>query len=292
MISSLVAGGLRKTIEYALARAVLASIAKAPFPLARSYAKLLDRAVPRLRRIAEKNLRLAGLPESVADGVYDSIARLMYGFAHFPAINRSNVREWIDYEGFEHFEEAKSRGKGVLFATAHLGNWELSAYAHALMTEPMNVVVRPLDNPLLDRFVEERRSSSGNKIIGKKDLLRGVLKALAANEAVGILIDQNAGLDDGVFIDFFGMKASANAGFVKLAHRTGAAVIPGFALWREDLQRYVLKFYPLVEMTGDLTADTQQLHSILERVIREYPDQWLWIHRRWKTRPPGEAPIY
>lgn len=253
---------------------------------------MLDLAVPRLRRIAIKNLQMAGLPESITDGIYDSIGRLMYGFAHFPSINHSNVREWIDYEGFEHFEEAKRRGKGVLFATAHLGNWELSAYAHALMTGPMNVVVRPLDNPYLDEFVEKRRSSSGNKIIGKKDLLRGVLKALAANEAVGILIDQNAGLDDGVFIDFFGTRASANSGFVKLAHRTGAAVIPGFALWREDLKRYVLKFLPVVEMTGDLQTDTQRLHSILESVIREYPDQWLWIHRRWKTRPPGESSIY
>ncbi len=292
MISSLVAGGLRRAIEYALARTVLASVRVAPFSLARMYARLLDRAVPRLRRIATTNLQLAGLPLSITDGVYDSIARLMYGFAHLPAIDQSNVRNWIDYEGFEHFEEAKRRGKGVLFATAHLGNWELSAYAHALMTEPMNVVVRPLDNPYLDRFVEERRAASGNRIIGKKDLLRGILKALSANEAVGILIDQNTGLDDGVFIDFFGRKASANSGFVKLAHRTGAAVIPGFALWCEDLQKYVLKFYPIVEMTGDLTIDAQQLHTLLEGVIREYPDQWLWIHRRWKTRPVGESQIY
>lgn len=283
---------MRRAIEYALARAVLASVRVGPFSLARFYSKVLDRAIPRLHKIAEKNLQLAGLPASIADGVYDSIARLIYGFAHFPAIDKSNVRQWINYDGFEHFEEAKRRGKGVLFATAHLGNWELSAYAHALMAEPMNVVVRPLDNPYLDRFVEERRASSGNKIIGKKDLLRGVLKALAANEAVGILIDQNAGLDDGVFVDFFGMKASANAGFVKLAHRTGAAVMPGFALWHGDLKRYVLKFYPIVEMTGDLAIDTQKLHSILEGVIREYPDQWLWIHRRWKTRPPGEPAIY
>ncbi len=292
MISSLVAGGLRRAIEYALARTVLASVRVAPFSLARMYARLLDRAVPRLRRIATTNLQLAGLPLSITDGVYDSIARLMYGFAHLPAIDQSNVRNWIDYEGFEHFEEAKRRGKGVLFATAHLGNWELSAYAHALMTEPMNVVVRPLDNPYLDRFVEERRSASGNRIIGKKDLLRGILKALSANEAVGILIDQNTGLEDGVFVNFFGRQASANAGFVKLAHRTEAAIIPGFALWREDLQKYVLKFYPIVEMTGDLTIDAQQLHTLLEGVIREYPDQWLWIHRRWKTRPVGESQIY
>lgn len=253
---------------------------------------MLDRLVPRLRRVAEKNLAMAGMPLAVADGVYESIARLLWTFARLPAIRRDNVREWIDYEGFEHYEEAKRRGKGVLFATGHLGNWELSAYAHALLTEPMHIVVRPLDNVYLDAFVTRRRTASGNRVIGKKDLLRGVLKALQANEAVGILIDQNTLADDGVFVDFFGIPASANAGFVKLAHRTGAAVIPGFALWDGRLRRYRLKFYPIVEMSGDVRADAQRLHSILESVIREHPDQWLWIHRRWKTRPPGEPPVY
>ena len=279
-------------LEYLLARGVLASLAIAPFGLARVYASLLDRLVPRLRRIALRNLQLTGMPAGLADGVYESIARLLYGFARLPQINRENVHQWIRYEGFEHFEEAKRRGKGVLFATGHLGNWELSAYAHALMTEPMYVVVRPLDNPHIDRLVEQRRSGSGNRIIGKKDLLRGVLKALAANEAVGILLDQNAGLDDGVFVDFFGLQASANVGFTKLAQRTGAAVIPGFAVWSTAERRYILRFYPIVEMTGDITADTQALQAALETAIREYPDQWLWIHRRWKTRPPCEPPLY
>jgi KDO2-lipid IV(A) lauroyltransferase len=279
-------------LEYVLARCVLASLAIGPFGLARFYAGLLDRLVPRLRRIARRNLAVTGMPLQTADGVYLSIARLLYGFARLPQINKTNVHQWIRYEGFEHFEEAKRRGKGVLFATGHLGNWELSAYAHALMTEPMHVVVRPLDNPRIDRLVEQRRSGSGNRIIGKKELLRGVLKALAANEAVGVLLDQNAGLDDGVFVDFFGLKASANVGFTKLAQRTGAAVIPGFAVWSPAEQRYILRFYPIVEMTGDVVADTQALQAALEAAIREYPDQWLWIHRRWKTRPPGEPPLY
>jgi KDO2-lipid IV(A) lauroyltransferase len=290
--SSWAAGGLRRRLEYFLARAVLASLRVGPFALAGFYARLLDRLAPRLRRIAEKNLAMAGMPLAVAGGVYDSIARLLWTFARMPGIRRDNVRDWIDYEGFEHFEEAKRRGRGVLFATGHLGNWELSAYAHALMAEPMHIVVRPLDNPYLDAFVMRRRTASGNRAIGKKDLLRGVLKALQGNQAVGILIDQNTSLDEGVFVDFFGVPACANAGFVKLAHRTGAAVIPGFALWDETLRRYRLKFFPIVEMTGDAAADTQRLHSILESVIREHPDQWLWIHRRWKTRPPGEPPIY
>jgi KDO2-lipid IV(A) lauroyltransferase len=230
--------------------------------------------------------------QSITDGVFRSIARLLVSFARFPHINHANVSEWIRYEGFEVYQEAKRRGKGVLFATAHLGNWELSAFAHSLMAEPMNVVVRPLDNPAIDRMVEHRRTLSGNRVIQKKEAARGILKALSRNEAVGILIDQNSNLSEGVFVDFFGIPACANATFAKIAFRSGAAVIPGFALWCDDEQRYVLRFYPIVEMTGDATADTASIHRVLETVIRENPDQWLWIHRRWKTRPPGEPPLY
>jgi KDO2-lipid IV(A) lauroyltransferase len=156
----------------------------------------------------------------------------------------------------------------------------------------MHVVVRPLDNPLIDRLVERRRTLRGNRLIFKKDYARAILKALAANQAVGILIDQNAAVDSGVFVDFFGIPASAGSGFAKIAAHSGAAVIPGFALWREDEHRYVLRFYPPVAITGDAAHDTAALQAQLESVIREYPDQWLWIHRRWKTRPPGEPALY
>jgi len=180
----------------------------------------------------------------------------------------------------------------VLFATAHLGNWELSAFAHALLSSPMHIVVRPLDNPKIDRLVERRRTLSGNRAIEKVNFLRAMLKALEANEAVGILIDQNSSLDQGVFVDFFGVPACAGTGFAKIAARTGAVVIPGFALWLDEEKRYVLRFYPPVPITGNVEEDTARLHKLLEEVIRQYPDQWLWIHRRWKTRPPGELPLY
>ena len=130
-------------------------------------------------------------------------------------MSRGNIHQWIRCEGAEHFENALRAGRGVLFATAHLGNWELSAFAHALLTGPMNVVVRPLDNPLIDRMVERRRALSGNSILSKRDIARPILKALAANQAVGMLIDQNATLDSGVFVDFFGMPACTGAGFAK-----------------------------------------------------------------------------
>jgi KDO2-lipid IV(A) lauroyltransferase len=156
----------------------------------------------------------------------------------------------------------------------------------------MNVVVRPLDNPLIDRLVERRRRNSGNRLIYKKDFARAILKALSANQAVGILIDQNASPDAGVFVDFFGIPACSGTGFAKLAAHSGAAVIPGFALWSDDERRYVLRFYPPVPVTGDVVRDTQAIQNQLESVIRAYPDQWLWIHRRWKTRPEGETSLY
>lgn len=293
---------MRNWSEYIAVLCVVKSLEWAPLGLAnrlaRGYARLLDRAAPRLRRVAFRNLALA-LPElgaarhaEIVDGVFRSIARLAVSFAKFPAIRRQNVARWIRYEGFEHFEAALSRGRGVLFATAHLGNWELSAFAHALMAAPMNVVVRPLDNPLIDRLVEGRRSLSGNRSIGKRDFGRSILKALDANEAVGILIDQNTTADSGVFVDFFGMPACATTGFAKFAAHSGAAAIPGFALWSETEGRYVLRFYPAVAITGDAARDTQALQARLEEAIRDYPEQWLWIHRRWKTRPPGLPPLY
>jgi KDO2-lipid IV(A) lauroyltransferase len=182
-------------------------------------------------------------------------------------------------------EAALRQGRGVLFATAHFGNWELSAYAYALLAAPMDVVVRPLDNPSIDALVERRRGLSGNRAIGKREYARAILKSLAANRAVGILVDQNSAAAEGVFVDFFGVKACAGVGFAKLAARSGAAVIPGFAVWEKAEKRYVLRFLPRVEITGDAERDTQAVQSALERAIRQYPDQWLWIHRRWKTRP-------
>lgn len=290
---------LRNGIEYTAALAALKTLEYSPRPLAgrlaRLYAGALDLALPRLRRAAMRNLAFA-LPEAdhrrVVDEVFDSIGRVLLALAKAPRITGANVNEWIRCEGLEHFKRAQARGRGVLVATAHLGNWELSAYAHALMSAPMHVVVRPLDNSLMDRLIARRRTLSGNHIIEKKDFARGILKALAANEAVGILIDQNASLEQGVFVDFFGVPACAGVGFAKIAARSGAAVVPGYALWSEAERRHVLRFYPEIAITGDAAEDTRRLHEHLESVVRENPGQWLWIHRRWKTRPPGEPAIY
>jgi KDO2-lipid IV(A) lauroyltransferase len=293
---------MRERVEYAIAAALLGLLRAVP--LSTSYrigdvvARLLDLLVPKLRQVAARNLSMA-FPElplaehrRITDGVFRTVGRMLVALARFPSINKSNVSDWIYYEGLENYQAAKQQGHGVLIATAHLGNWELSAFAHAIMTEPMNVMVRPLDSPLVDRLVEDRRTLSGNRLIFKKDAARSVLKALKNNEPVGVLIDQNTTPSEGVFISFFGKLACAGVGFVKLAHRSQAPVIPGFALWDGATSRYVLHFLPEVPLSGDLATDTQRIHAVLEEVIRQYPDQWMWIHRRWKTRPAGEPSFY
>jgi len=285
-----------------LAGSLVNALKLLPLPIARAAAhsatRVLDIAFPRLRHVARTNLAFAFAEldsiqrERIIDGVFESIARMLVAIARFPRLNSANIRDWISYDGLENYLSAKRRGRGVLIATAHLGNWELSAFAHALMTEPMNVMVRPLDNPLIDDLVENRRTLSGNRLIYKKDAARAVIKALKKNEAVGILIDQNTSISEGIFVNFFGKLACAGAAFARLANHTGAAVVPGFALWNEVTRRYVLRFYPQVEMTGDESTDTHRIHSLLEEAIRQDPDQWMWIHRRWKTRPAAEPSLY
>jgi KDO2-lipid IV(A) lauroyltransferase len=286
----------RNRLEYILARIALGTLAYGPwkfsYVIASCYAQLLRLAVPQLSKVGTRNVELADMHPEVAKGVWRSIARQLVVFARMGRIDKENVHDWIRYEGFEHFTKAKAAGKGVLFATLHLGAWELSAFSHALMAEPMHVVVRPLDNPLLDVFVEARRAASGNIILGKKEAARGIFQALKDNRAVGILVDQNVGLDEGIFVNFFGRKACVSPTFAKLAARTGAAVIPGYAIWSPDERKFVLRFDEPVGITGNMLIDTQRIQNALERAIRAYPDQWLWIHRRWKTRPPGEEPLY
>lgn len=279
-----------------------------PLPAARLLARFLGAAAhaftPAWRGIADRNLRLAfpDMPEvrrrAIIRDVYQHLARVLLSVARMPRIRKDNIEQWLVYEGYEHYAEAHKQGRGVLFMTAHLGNWELSAHGHCLYGHGMNVVGRPLDNPYFDRYVEGRRTVSGNRVIRKQEFGRLALRALRANEAVGVLVDQNAAGDDGVFVDFFGHKARATSGQVRIAMRTGTPIIPGFAFWNEKRGIYVLRFGPAVEMlsSGDKEADlvknTQCCQRVIEEAVREYPEQWLWIHRRWKTRPAGEPDLY
>ncbi len=202
------------------------------------------------------------------------------------------------YEHWEIFDAVMRRGKGVLFLAGHFGAWELSSFIHSLMGYPVHIVMRPLDNPFVDRLVDRYRTLHGNTTIGKKDYARGILTALKGGGCVGILVDQNALPGRGVFVDFFGVPACTVPGPARVALHTDAAVVPAFCIWDETLRRYRIHFgaeVPLVR-TGndeaDVLANTAAFTRVIEEYARKYPDQWLWVHRRWKTRPEGAPPLY
>ncbi len=202
------------------------------------------------------------------------------------------------YEGLQNFLAAQAKGKGILVLTGHLGAWELSSFLHSLLGYPMGMVIRRLDNPLIDRMVNGIRCLHGNRVLHKDDFARGLLRAMSKGEAVGILMDTNMTPPQGVFVPFFGVEACTASGMARVARKTGAAVLPGFLLWEEAEQRYVLRFGEELQLQktkdeeGDALANTALFARVTEQYIRHYPDQWLWLHRRWKTRPPGQQPIY
>jgi Kdo2-lipid IVA lauroyltransferase/acyltransferase len=219
-------------------------------------------------------------------------------FCQMPRYTRDNTRDLFRYEGLDHYLAASQRGKGVLIVTGHLGAWELSSFWHSLMGHPMTMVIRRLDNPRVDKMVNDIRCRHGNRVVHKDDFARGLLQAMRRGDTVGILMDTNMTPPQGVFVPFFGVLACTASGLARVALRTGAAVLPGFLVWEPEEQKYVLHFgeeIPLIA-TGDdekdVLANTAQFTTAIEGFIRRYPDQWLWVHRRWKTRPEGDAPIY
>jgi KDO2-lipid IV(A) lauroyltransferase len=299
---------MRHRLEYALVWPVIKVLGALPRPLARGMAMLLAGAVyhlhPRLRRVGLRNLEIA-MPElplkerrRIVRGVFLSLGRLLAEFCRFPKYSRENVSRVAVYEGFENFDTAQRRGKGVLFLTAHLGAWEVGSFVHSVHGHPLRVVVRPLDNPYVDRLVERYRTLHGNQTFPKDEFARGLLSAMRAGETVGLLMDQNMTPPQGVFVPFFGVQACTASGIARVALHTDASVIPAFTIWDPVLRKYRVHFDPPLTLVrtdnaeADLVANTAMFNNVLEQYVRKYPDQWLWVHRRWKTRPEGEKPLY
>ncbi len=299
---------MRYSIEYALAWLVIRTLGVLPRPVSRGLAIALGQTVyllhPKLRRVGMRNLELAFPEKSMRErrqilrGVFTSLGRQLAEVCRFPSYTRDNVADVVVYENFQNYECARDRGKGVLYLTAHLGGWELSAFAHSLYGHPLGVVMRGMDNPYLDRLIQGLRTLHGNKAIDKDNFVRGLLAAMKAGETVGILMDTNMTPPQGVFVDFFGIPACTATGLARIALRTDAAVVPGFTFWDESLGKYKLRFDPALQLvrTGneeaDIEANTALFTKVIEQYVRRYPDQWLWVHRRWKTRPPGEPSLY
>ncbi len=299
---------MRKALEYAFAWTLLRLMGALPRSVARSAGAALGavawRLLPNLRRTGMRNLELAYPGMTAAERtrllrrVYRHLGWQLGEFCQMPRYTPENTRERIRYEGLDHYLTASQRGNGVLIVTGHLGAWELSSYWHSLMGHPMTMVIRRLDNPRVDKMVNDIRCLHGNRVVHKDDFARGLLQAMRRGDTVGILMDTNMTPPQGVFVPFFGVLACTASGLARVALRTGAAVLPGFLVWERAEQKYVLHFgeeFRLVE-TGDdehdVLANTAQFTLAIEDFVRRYPDQWLWVHRRWKTRPEGEPGIY
>lgn len=299
---------LRNVLEFAPAWLLLKFLGVLPRTAAIFVGKLIARAIyqvhGRLRRVGYRNLQLA-MPELGSDarrdivrGVFANLGRLLGEFSQFPKVTRENISDLVEYDGFENYERASERGRGVLMLTGHIGAWELCAFAQGAYGHPLSFLVRPLDNPLLDEMIDRYRGLSGNRTINKNKAVRSVLEILKHGNDVGLLIDVNTLADQGIFCDFFGIPACSTTGLAVFALRSDAPVVPGFLIWDEQARKHKLRFEPEVPLirTGDfkeeVTLNTARFTKIIEDHAHQYPDQWLWVHKRWQTRPEGEPDLY
>ena len=295
-------------IQYAAVWLILQGLGMLPRPLARSFAaavaRLLYALLPKLQKTAEINLRIAfpdwtdAQRKAVIRGMIHNLGWMAAEFARLPKLTKENIEQVVILDGHENFLEGHRRGKGVLYLTGHIGAWELSSFAHALYGYPLHYMARRIDNQRIDALVNGYRCLSGDSPIFKNESARVMLKVLKEAGTVGILADQNTMPEEAVFVDFFGKPASTTTGIARVALHTDAAVVPGYAVWDANLQKYRLRFEPPVELirTGDSERDvvenTQIFTKVIEDIIRKYPEQWVWIHGRWNTRPKGEPPLY
>lgn len=250
----------------------------------------------RYRLITHHNLRRA-FPEKseqelgkIAWGAYRNIAVVAAEYFDLPFLNGEKVKSFVEIEGYENYRHAKARGRGVIVFAAHFGNWELQVAAIPFLVEPVAVIYRPLDSPLLEQVTCLARCAGGNILVNKKGAIQESRRILGEGGTIGIMVDQNMSWQTGVFVDFFRRPACTTGTIAALARASGAAVLASFMV-RQASGRYKLYFSPPVELTqtedsqADIIKNTQRFTTIVEDMVRRYPDQWLWLHHRWKTKP-------
>jgi KDO2-lipid IV(A) lauroyltransferase len=297
-----------ESLEYAAAWIGVKFLGLLPRPAARlvgaSFAAAAYAVRTPLRRAAMFNLRLAFPDWTDAQrrrairGMIRQIGWMAGEFSQFPKYTRDSIERVVVVDGFENFDAARRRGKGVLFLTGHMSAWELAPFAQALYGYPLHFLVRPIANRRVDALINGYRCRAGNQPIDKNRSARAILKVLSDGGTVGVLADHNTDIEESVFVDFFGVSASTTSGLARIALRTDAAVVPGFLSWDPARRKYRLRFEPAVELArteneeSDVVENTARFTRVIEDFVRAHPDQWLWVHRRWKTRPPGEKPLY
>ena len=296
---------LRERLEFLGAMAAVLPVASLPEPLAFALGRLLGRlwyAVDgRHRRVALENLARA-FGSRVTAAEREAIARkhfihLGYTFVEtcrLRGLGSAALERVVEVEGAEHFERARERGRGVVVVTAHFGSWEVLTRAWLLVGEAAAIVARPLDNPLLEAWIAGIRTAGGNRVISKRHAFQHLVETLRRGGTVAMLIDQNVAREQGVFVDFFGTPACTTTAATLAARRTGAALLP-VVCPRRAPGRFTIRIGKEIPVAGtgdfrrDVLATTAEATTALEAFIREHPEQWFWVHRRWKTRPEGEG---
>jgi len=299
-------------IEYALAKTLLVSLGLLPRGVAVGFGFLVGRigyrVLGKLRRVGMRNLEIAYPEKSEAERTallkasFRNLGRTMGVVGGFGKVTRENITDLIecefDPEFAAEFAKIREEGRGVIILTGHVGNWEIFALAYSMFFEPSNLLSRKMDNPLIDEMVRKLRATFGNRQIDKINSAGPILRILRSGGSVGILADVNTHPKEGVFAPFYGVEACTTAGVAMLALRANALIVPMFAVWNAEKARYSMINERIIEPvdTGDRQKDieetTAQFTAALERVIRACPEQWIWIHRRWKTRPPGQPDLY
>lgn len=303
-------GKLRNYLEYAPVKLVLMTLGRLPphraFRFGESMGKIAYRLGGDLRRTGTINLRLA-FPEKTDEEraallreCFESLGRELGLFSQMASRSREELKQLIDVQGWENLEKARAeRGNRLIYVTGHLGAWEMTSFGISLLGYPLTFLTRRLDNPKIEELVDGVRKKFGNQTIDKFSAARSMLKVLrSGQQALGLLPDLNTLDDEAIFVDFFGVPAATTFVIAKLAVRTNTPLVPFFAPWSAEKEKYLLIAEPpiLPECTGDEEADvrrvTIEITRRVENQIRQFPGQWLWIHKRWKTRPPGEPKIY
>jgi Kdo2-lipid IVA lauroyltransferase/acyltransferase len=287
---------LRHRIEYGAVSAVVQLARLLPMPVVLGAGTLLGTAFYLFdgahRRLAISNLQAAFPWRShedcavIARGMFAHFGRLLTVLLKFSTMNPKQMLARVEFEGEDRVRAAHAEGRGVLLFTGHFGFWEINALVHALEIKPMSVLARPLDNPLLHHLLESVRGRTGNSVIYRRGAIRRVLRALADNQAVAILIDQHIQAADAVYVDFFNRPAATTSALAALALRTGAPVVPVFALPQPGGRFRMVYEHAVAPPRGDdpdaIRAFTQRCTDVLEMYVRRYPDLWLWMHRRWR----------
>jgi KDO2-lipid IV(A) lauroyltransferase len=292
---------MRHRFEYLAVRMLVAILRVTPDAVVRAGGTLLGLAfytVDRAhRRIAERNLaaafpsRPAQERRAIARAAFAHFGRLLFELLKFSTLSREQMLGRVEFDGDERMRNAYAQGKGVIFITGHFGFWELHAMVHAFHAQPIALLARALDNPRLNDLLEHIRQRTGNTVVYRRGTIRRVMRTLQAKQGVAVLIDQHIIGRDAIYVDFFERPAATTSAVAALALRTGAPVVPVFAL-PLGRGRYRLIYEHPVEPPHGESEDairdfTQRCTDVLEMYVRRHPDLWLWMHRRWRDNGPA-----